>query len=272
MYKILQRLLLLSSLLLITIVSEAQQASWSIKAHAYSSRQRMTNLVNTNFLQDTLFGNGSGFINSSNNGGFGRATFGLMLLRDFMLNSRVNLQAGLGYRQKGFRSDARYLPDRGYTVPLPPRTVEDNLFHYASSELSLQFRTAPRRTVGYLRLGQRLDYLLDFRSAFWGNNYGYFTQFDYNVFAGLGLEYSLNRKWLASPINSETTPLYTKSTVLFLEIEGTPLLFNIHQLRSQTEPFVVVTDRAGNILLEPVFRMQKYVRNTGFGVVVGVRF
>lgn len=193
-------------------------------------------------------------------------------LYDALLTSRIAMQVGVGYRQKGFRSEAFYQQDRGYAVFLSPRTVQDNLFHYASSELSFQFRTRPRRTVGYLRLGQRLDYLLDFKSAFWGDNYGYFTQFDYNVFAGVGVEYALNKKLFRKQNDSESQPVFSRPTTLFIELEGTPLLFNISRTRTLSVPVVQLTDPQGNPLVYPLMRVEKIVRNTGFGVVVGIRF
>ncbi len=182
------------------------------------------------------------------------------------------MQVGVGYRQKGFRSEAVYQQDQGYAVFLPPRTVQDNLFHYASSVLSLQFRTRPQRTVGYLRLGQRLDYLLDFKSAFWGDNYGYFTQVDYHVFAGLGVKYALNKKLFRKQTDSGFQQVFSRPTALFIELEGTPLLFNISRARTLSAPLVQVTNPQGNPLVYPLMRVEKIVRNTGFGVVVGIRF
>lgn len=264
------KLLPVFALLLFLPVSEtfAQSGSWTVKAHAYSSRQRMTNVISTFTLADTsIVGPYTG---SGDGGGFGRATFGLMVLHDYAMTSRVAIQAGLGYRQKGFTSVSRYVQNTGYTVPLPARTYQDNLFHYASSELSLQLRTKPNKTIGYARLGQRLDYLLDFRSAFWGDNYAYLSRFDYNVFFSVGIERTLKRKIHLS--KKPSTDLYSRPSAFFLEIEATPRLFNIHKTPALTEPFVQVTDRNGNPLLPFNFRMQKIVRNTGFGVVVGVRF
>lgn len=245
----------------------AQSGSWTIKANTYSSRQRLTNLPSTFMMPDSFQ---STYVGSGHGGGFGRATFGLMVLRDYAMTSRVALQVGLGYRQKGFRTDSRYLQDKGYTVPLPVRTTNDNLFHYLSSELSLQFRTKPKPTVGYARLGQRLDYLLGFRSEFWGDNYAYFSNIDYNVFFSAGIERSLKKKLFQKKMVE--SGLYSRPSALYLEIEVTPPIFNIHQNRARTEPFVQVTNMNGTPLLPILYRMEKVVRNTGFGVVVGVRF
>lgn len=142
----------------------AQSGAWTLKLGAYSSRQRHLNILTIPPFPDST----GARIGSNRTGGYGRATLNAMVCYDALLTSRIAMQVGVGYRQKGFRSEAVYQQDQGYAVFLPPRTVQDNLFHYASSELSFQFRTRPRRTVGYLRLGQRLDYLLDFKSAFWG--------------------------------------------------------------------------------------------------------
>lgn len=256
------------TLVILVVCSEtfAQSGSWTLKANAYSSRQRLTNLVSTSSLSDSIKGPYVG----SGGEGFGRATFGLMILRDYAMTSQVALQVGVGYRQKGSRSASRYLQDKGYTVPLPARTLNDNVFHYLSSEISLQFRTKPKRTVGYLRLGNRLDYLLGFRSEFWGDNYAYFANIDYNVFFSAGIERSLGKKLFQK--KTDASPLFSRHSALFLEIEVTPPIFNIHKTPVQTEPFVQVTDKDGTPLLPFTFRMQKVVRNTGFGVTVGVRF
>ena len=247
----------------------AQRGSWAVKTGAYSSRQRHLNILTIPAVLDS----NDAAIKSNTSGGFGRATFNVMALYDLLLTSRIAMQVGVGYRQKGFKSEATYLQDKGYAVLLPPRTVQDNLFHYASSELSFQFRTAPRRTVGYFRLGQRLDYLLKFKSAFWGDDYGYFTQFDYNVFGSIGAEYALNKKlFKAKSSSSNNLPVYSRPTVLFIEIEGTPLLFNISKMRFPTAPLAQLVDQQGKPLSVPLMRVEKIVRNTGFGVVVGVRF
>jgi len=253
----------------ITVSGFGQRGSWAVKSGAYSSRQRQLNILTIPAVLDST----DAPIRSNYAGGFGRATFNVMALYDLMLTPRIAMQVGGGYRQKGFRSEATYLQDKGYAILLPPRTTQDNLFHYASSELSFQFRTAPRRTVGYFRLGQRLDYLMDFKSAFWGDNYGYFTQFDYNVFGSVGAEYSLRKKlFKANSDAPANTSVFFRPTVLFVEVEGTPLLFNISKTRFPTLPLAQLIDQQGNPLGVPLMRVEKIVRNTGFGVVVGVRF
>lgn len=247
----------------------AQRGSWAIKTGAYSSRQRQQNILTIPAVLDST----DAPIKSNYAGGFGKATFNVMALYDLLLTSRIAMQVGVGYRQKGFKSEAKYLQDKGYAVLLPPRTSQDNLFHYASSELSFQFRTAPRRTVGYFRLGQRLDYLLNFKSAFWGDNYGYFTQFDYNVFGSIGAEYALRKKVFKANSNAQASAsVFSRPTVLFIEVEGSPLLFNISKTRFPTLPLAQLTDQQGNPLGVPLMRVEKIVRNTGFGVVVGIRF
>ncbi|GHB70858.1 hypothetical protein [Persicitalea jodogahamensis] len=247
----------------------AQRGSWTVKTGAYSSRQRQQNILTIPAVLDST----DALIKDNYAGGYGRATLNVMALYDLLLTSRVAMQVGVGYRQKGFKSEATYLQDKGYAVLLPPRTVQDNLFHYASSELSFQFRTAPRRTVGYFRLGQRLDYLMDFKSAFWGDDYGYFTQFDYNVFSSIGVEYALGKKLFQTTAGEgSSSSVFSRPTVLFIEIEGTPLLFNISKTRFPTIPLAQLVDQQGKPLPVPIMRVEKIVRNTGFGVVVGLRF
>lgn len=105
-----------------------------------------------------------------------------------------------------------------------------------------------------------------------GDTYGYFTQFDYNVFAGIGVEYTLNKKLFRKQNDSGSQPVFSRPTTLFIELEGTPPLFNISRARTLSVPVVQLTDPQGNPLVYPLMRVEKIVRNTGFGVVAGIRF
>jgi hypothetical protein len=249
--------------------NEAQIGRWTLKVHGYSSRQRTRNIWNmTTSIPDTV----TIISLQTHSGGRGRATFGFLIARDFELTKHLGIQAGLGIRQKGFRSESKYLIDRGYAVNLPDGKTEDNLFTYASSELSLQWKTLPKnRKTYYIRSGQRLDYLLKFRSAFWTNNYSNFKQFDYSVFGAVGLEYALNSKLLANRV-FKRNQLYEQKSTFFIEIEGTPLMFNIHK-SSWSNPYMTTVDFEGKLSMPnrygPIYAV---VRNTGFGVVTGIRF
>ena len=250
--------------------NEFQLKRWTIKVHGYSSRQRITNIWGTIPPQpDTV----KIISINSNLDSYGRGTFGVVVARDVDLTRRLTLQAGLGYRQKGFSSTSRLNLKTGVAERVLPRgTQEDNLFHYASSELSLQWKTLPKRSkVFYLRSGQRLDYLMDFRSAFWGNNYSDFTQFEYSVFGAVGFEYHLKRK-LENPKKSGDEKLYRPSRILFIEIEGTPRMFNIHRL-TWAPPYARMVDLDGELTIPSMYGpIQPIVRNTGFGIVAGVKF
>lgn len=250
--------------------NEFQLRRWTIKVHGYSSRQRITNIWMAVPPQpDTV----KIISLNSDVDGYGRGTFGVLVARDVDLTRRLTLQAGLGYRQKGFSSTSRLNLKTGVAERLLPRgSREDNLFHYASSELSLQWKTLPKRSkLFYLRSGQRLDYLMDFRSAFWGNNYSDFTQFEYSIFGAVGFEYHLKRK-LENPKKSGDEKLYRPSRILFVEIEGTPRMFNIHRL-TWTPPYARMVDLDGELTIPSMYGpIQPIVRNTGFGIVAGVKF
>lgn len=246
----------------------AQTGAWGVKAGLSASGQSLINVP----IVSTVPGSPPEVYVSNNSVELSRTTFHTLVFYDQVLLSNVSLQAGLGYRQKGFLSEAVYQQGTGYALRDLPVQQQDNRFDYASSELSLQFRTNPKRTVGYLRLGQRLDYLLHFNSAFWGNSYGYFKKIDYNVFGSIGLEYSFKKKWLRRKMSAAEVPLYARSSALFLEIEGVPPLTSIQKTRTRDVPFVQITDGQGNVLFSQPFRMEKIVRNTSVGVTVGVRF
>lgn len=245
----------------------AQTGAWGVKIGLNASGQHIVNVPVIPYVSTGLpvYANNS-YVE------FSRITFDALIFYDRALLSNLHLQAGLGYRQKGFLSNAVYQQANGYALYSSILPVDDNLFEYASSELSLQFRTNPKRLVGYLRLGQRLDYLLKFRSRFWGDSYGYFKQMDFNVFGAIGIEYSLNKKWLHRKSAGSDSPIYARPTALFLEIEGVPPLNNIQRPQMRDVPFVQVTDEVGQQIFTPPFRMQKIVRNTSIGLKVGVRF
>ncbi len=246
----------------------AQTGAWGMKIGLNSSGQHIVNVPVISAVP-------GGLPEYANNRyvEWSRTTFDALVFYDRALLPNLSLQAGLGYRQKGFLSNAVYQQAKGYAIRTSSLLRnDDNLFQYASSELSLQFRTNPKRLVGYLRLGQRLDYLLKFRSKFWGDSYGYFTPMDYNVFGAVGIEYSINKKWLHRKPATSDSPIYERPTVLFLEIEGVPPLKNIQQTQTRDVPFVQVTDEDGKEVFTPPFRMQKIVRNTSIGLKIGMRF
>lgn len=245
----------------------AQTSSWGVKIGLNSSGQHIVNVPLIPALPSGL-----PVYASNSYVEFSRTTFDALVFYDRALLSNLHLQAGLGYRQKGFLSNAVYQQAKGYALYTSILRIDDNLFEYASSELSLQFRTNPKRLVGYLRLGQRLDYLLKFRSSFWGDSYGYFTPMDYNVFGAIGIEYSLNKKWLRRKPAALDSPIYARPTAFFLEVEGVPPLKNIQQTQTRDVPFVQVTTEDGKEIFTPPFRMQKIVRNTSVGLKIGVRF
>jgi|GEM_PF-896137 hypothetical protein len=249
---------------LLSLQLYGQKGSWGLKTGLYSNGQQITNVPIVVPSLPLYIGNY--YLEYS------RTTFGAMAFYDRPLLANLNIQAGLGFRQKGFLSDAIYDQNKGYATNILPFPQQKNTFHYLSSEVALQLRTNPKRTVGYLRIGHRLDRLLGFKSPFWGNNYGYFKKLDFNIFGAVGVEYALKKKWGRQKNEPDQLPLYNRPTVFFLELEGVPALFNVHKSRVSDVPFVQVTDAEGEVVYTQPFLMQKIVRNTSVGLAVGVRF
>lgn len=257
-------LLTFLSISLLSVPLYGQKGSWGVKTGLYSNGQQF---INVPFVYSIPFDYvGNRFVEYS------RTTFGAMAFYDRPLVAHLNVQVGFGYRQKGFMSDNVYDQAKGYATQLPITSKQENTFHYLSSEVALQLRTNPKRAVGYLRIGHRLDRLLGFKSPFWGNNYGYFKKLDFNIFGAVGVEYALKKKWGQSKNGPDQLPLYNRPTVFFLELEGVPALFNVHKSRVSDVPFVQVTDAEGNVVYTQPFLMQKFVRNTSVGLTLGVRF
>lgn len=240
-------------LLLVSVLANAQH-QFGVKIGAHSSRQRYNNIP-------TQRTSPADSISSGTDDNFGRASFNIPGFYEYQPGKNVHVQAGLGYRQKGFRSRARLNRRTGFVEKLPDRTLESNLFHYVSAELSLKAYLADQKVRPYVQIGNRLDWLAGFTSHFWGNGYPHFTSFEYSPFFVAGVDLIVTKNQQAA----DGAILYTKKRALFLEIEGVPRLFNSHRREAgQTLSRVPGSSR--------YYYVQRIVRNTSFGVLVGYRF
>ncbi len=202
------------------IVSGQIPHTWGIITGINFSNQKFENLPvliigSINSQPDTAIINYGGHYNLT---GFQGEVY-----QAWLPTSVISVLAGVGYRHRGFQGSFVYNRQTGLAESLPKE--ESNLNRFQNLFLSLGVKLGKsirNKLVPYVLLSNRLDCRLSFKSTFWGDDYRYFTHFEYSPVVATSIEIPLKELYLRERLNSKEVLIRTASRLTF-EVEYNPV-------------------------------------------------
>lgn len=121
-------------------------------------------------------------------------TQSFLLFYEFQPEKIVSFQIGIGYRQRGFKSENSYDPSIRRNVRNPNNELNVNKFGNLNLDIIAKI-SLKRWQSGkfYFLVGNRIDYLVSYDSPFWGRNSAYYSQTQFGTTLGLGVEYRFKK-------------------------------------------------------------------------------
>ncbi len=137
---------------------------------------------------------GSGSLPLNTIGQYPIFTQSFLLFYEFQPEKAISFQLGLGYRQRGFKSEFRYEPSIQKNVPNLNNELKISRFGNLNFDFIVKITLARKKDWKiYFLAGNRIDRLISYDSPFWGENSAYYSRIQWGTTFGIGGEYKIKK-------------------------------------------------------------------------------